>query len=447
MPAKLPVRHKKIVFFDYWTAGMHNFRRVARAFEGEPVSFELLHLGSLRDKSIERETVIDGIPCRDITTYGNRGIYGVLASLRPDAVVTLNIAYLPDRALCLSCRKLGIPVVYLQHGAILEKDAMDAMLGARSQGDAKWKWSDYASRLTKYGRMVPWYMQAKGELFPGAVSRDVLLKLATSPAHSTIYPPAPEELWPSRAMVYNQTDADTLRTDRGMPESRIAVVGNPELDEAFGRRKRPLTTAERKEVLARLGLRPDKPVVLHADEGWTAIGAFGWTPDLAKEYLRHLFESVQAAGAQMLVRPKPAGNAIPGPMDFSITDFCRSFPEVVVSRAASVCDSIDVSDVVVGMMSTVLESAVILGRPLLVPAWMVGEKPELSSYVKYGAAKVVLRREELVGTIQQAVRAGTLPIPSLFAARRLGPLDDGSGARMKSVLFDVMEANQERLAS
>lgn len=430
----------KVLFFDYWTSGLHNFRRLTDEIHSSGGEFELVHLGSLRDGTVNRDVTIDGIRCRDISAFRGDGVIDIIRKLGPSVVVSLNMCLIPDRALFIACRRFGVPVAYLQHGAVLEPEAL---AGARAANDRQWNAVDYLSRVRKYATVIPWYLRAKDEIFPGRTSRRVLTQTIRHPTLSAVRPLASEELWPDVALVYSRTDADTLLRDWGMDETRVRIVGNPELDAAFQRRLSPLNATQKEEVKRALGLDPKRPVVLHADEGWTAIGAFGWNPTAAATMLRELCSVADRVGAQVLIRPKPAGKNVPGPFaSFDIADVCRDIPGVAVSRARSVCDSLDVSDVVVGMMSTVLESAVVLGVPILTPSWFLQGKPELSAYVKYGSARAIADGDELASAIRESIGHRVTEISPEFAARRLGPLDGCSVSRIVGEIKKLAEQSR-----
>ena len=118
---------QRVVFFDYWTKGVHNFLRLMPYAPAGSAEFQLFHLGSWREGSVPRVQMIEGLPTVDIAAYRGMRLPDILRSLRPDVLVGLNMHTTFDRALFLTCRRLGIPTVYVQHGAIPDLEELRMM--------------------------------------------------------------------------------------------------------------------------------------------------------------------------------------------------------------------------------------------------------------------------------------------------------------------------------
>src|SRR5262249_38716771 len=143
---------------------------------------------------------------------------------------------------------------------------------------------------------------------------NVLGRLLASPASSMFFPVEAQELWPTLALVFNEYDADSLRKNRKLPEERIRVVGNPELDSAAVRRITPLSPRDRAALAESVGLNPDIPILFYADEGLADSKKFGWNEGFRLQVLEQICEACHKAGVQLLFRPRhsrAAGDAIP----------------------------------------------------------------------------------------------------------------------------------------
>jgi len=411
MPSDTPVR---VLFFDYWTEGIFNFKRVVDAAAGEAASFQLFHLGSFRNKSTARFDIISGIPCIDIAAFRGMNLEQILKSLRPDVVIDLNMTGVCDRALFLTCARFRIPTVYLQHG--MQFCESETILTWCKQLDRSWKMSEYVRHIRKYRHVLPWYLRAKKGDSTLASFWKVLWALTTSPSTSHFHPVNPAELWPSLALVYNQALAERLTEHWGLPAERIRVVGNPELDGAIRRLHSPLPADTRSALVRSIGLDPDKPILFHADEGLAECGGFGWTPAFRDERLAELYAACRAAGVQLLARPRPVES--PG-----FREFWDGKQGVAVTRELPLVDSVDVSFAAVGTMSTVLETAAALKKPILSPLWYFNGHEIISPYLKCGAAEPVQSPGLFADAIGSALKGELRPATRQFAAHWLGPTD------------------------
>ena len=427
-----PTEPLRVLFFDYFTRGIHNFTRVVEAAAPGEASFHLLHLGSFRDPSIPRTECIEGIPCEDIAVFGNKNLEEILRSLRPDVVVGTNMSQLADRALFLTCSKLMIPTVYLQHGSLLE---YPAFLAAATQADQKWTIADYVQRIPKYAKVIPWYVSVRRGGWYDPLFWKVLWTLLKSPTVSNYFPVAPEKLWPTLALVYNQTDAEMLMRVYHFPADRIQVVGNPELDTATRRRDAPWKLDERARLVESIGLDPGTPILFYPDEGLTDGNVFGWTPSFRADRLRELYASCRQAGVQLLIRPRSHGLS----QNDRVLEGCKG---VVVSRSIALVDSIDIAAVVVGTISTVLETAVVLRKPILSPLWYISGRANDSPYLKYRAATAVESPDDLSHMILQAANGCLRANTEEFATKRLGVLDGSASKRIVAAILGLGRSAQ-----
>src|SRR5207302_3430589 len=101
---------------------------------------------------------------------------------------------------------------------------------------------------------------------------------------SHFLPDAPEELWPTLALYYNQSHADMFAESHRLPRERLRVVGNPELDVAIARRARPIDPAQRANLIRSIGLDLDLPILCHIEDAF--VEQKFWTEAQRLQYIR-----------------------------------------------------------------------------------------------------------------------------------------------------------------
>lgn len=430
MSSRLP----RILFYDYWTKGLDKFRKVIEGAGLGAADYQLLHLGSYRDASTPETEVIRGLPCMDISMFRRMRLDQIIKALHPDVVVGLNIATLFDRAILLTCGRLSIPTVFLQHGSWADRDNLEAFLKSLDEG---FTMADRLRRVPAFVCVLPWYLRARGGSVVELTPWRVIWRLARNPTMSHFFPTAPEELWPTLALVFTQDNADTLVETHRMPRERLRVVGNPELDPVVARRVAPVEPASRGGLVRSLGLDPAVPIVCYLEDGFVEQqNCFGWTEARRVELLRELYSICRGVEVQLLVRPHPGTDLT------AMHDALAGRPGVVVTRDLTLLDSLDVAQAALGTVSTALETAVVLGKPLLVPLWYFGGQASLSPYVRYGAATAVQSPHELPRAIMRAVRGELSPAGTEeFIQRRLDPADGRAMPRIVSAIFDLAQAH------
>ena len=119
---------KKIIYFDCWTQALSNYecidihlREKYRTFLLHSESLVVPYFASHVDTSWYRkdyEQTITGILCRDVSAYGGLKIAEILKQESPDIVVMITLSHIHNRIVTAACKRLGIKVVYMMHGAI-----------------------------------------------------------------------------------------------------------------------------------------------------------------------------------------------------------------------------------------------------------------------------------------------------------------------------------------
>ena len=176
---------------------------------------------------------------------------------------------------------------------------------------------------------------------------------------------------PQHVFVWNETQTQEARDLHHLEPSRVTVTGAPVFDDWFGRT--PATT--RADFCARVGLRPDRPLVLYACssllEGSPSEAPF------VHAWVRHLRRSGHAAlrDCGILIRPHPHRTREWRGVDFSAFDNVVCWPPLGDMPADTASkndyfDSLFHSAATVGLNTSAMIEAAILGRPvhtILVP--------------------------------------------------------------------------------
>lgn len=432
-PKDISNRKLKILFFDYWTAGIHSFFRIADAIPSDEAEFLLFHLGSYRDSTIARFEVIRGIPCIDISAFQGLTLETILRSLSPDIVIGLNIGTLFDRTIYRTCKRIGIPTVFLQHGAWADLDTFKEVVQTL---DTAYTWMDRIKRLPKFLRIIPWYLRENGREIATLKPWQVIWKNMKTPTLSQFYPVYPEDLWPTKAIVYNSVSAEKLIQTHRLPCERILVAGNPELDLTITRLKNPLSDNQRTDYIRSVGLDPSQPILCQIEDAFVEQqNMFGWTEERRVNYLSELYDACNRVGVQLLVRPHPVANTL------AMMQVAKGKCGFAITKTLSLVDTLDVSDAVLGTISTALESAIVLGKPLITPLWYLDGQETLAPCLRYGVAAPVISPADLSAVILRAVQ-GNLENDRVneFATRRLGVTDGSAVSRIVAVILALAQA-------
>lgn len=107
----------KVLFFDSWKGGSHNFHRLVDAFQAVNIETLLVHLGSWgNEDELVREENLGQLKTRDIAYYKSSNLEKLLLTEKPDLVLFLSCHTFAHRAVNRYCRKYQIPTILLMHG-------------------------------------------------------------------------------------------------------------------------------------------------------------------------------------------------------------------------------------------------------------------------------------------------------------------------------------------
>jgi hypothetical protein len=172
---------------------------------------------------------------------------------------------------------------------------------------------------------------------------------------------------PDRVFVWNEAQVREATEMHGIPPERVVATGSPKFDEWFERG--PQTTSA--EFAATVGIDPDRPFVFYA-----CSSAF-IAPDevtFVRRWLTLLRERPEASlrGLGAVIRPHPQNAAQWNEVDLSDLANVSVFPPGGAQPDAGEArsgfyDSLAHSAAVVGINTSVLVEAAIVGKSVLVP--------------------------------------------------------------------------------
>lgn len=151
---------------------------------------------------------------------------------------------------------------------------------------------------------------------------------------------------PDRLTVWNEAQADEARRIHGVPPERMAITGAVALDDAVPERP----ALDRAAFATAHGLDPDRPFVLYVGSSTTIV------PDEAAAVGRwHAGLVGDGARPQVLVRPHPLAPLPDGAVP----------PGIAVHRTGSLGDALHHCAAVVGVTTSAMLEAALVGRPVL----------------------------------------------------------------------------------
>lgn len=417
---------KKILFFDYWTVGIHNFLPVAERLRTRGVDCMLLHLGSWQDPTIPTEETIQGVSCRDIRAYGG-DLRRALVAEEPYAVLSLNTSMIMDRTLHRLCRSLSIRTVYMMHGVIATGTDHDLSLRLLNR---HWNLSRRLGKLRKYAGLSVSYLKAIAQdrvidlLHPATYGHFVQLVL--QPGAAFEHPWKHKDGCADEALVYAPVYRDLMIEARGYSPERVTVVGNPNLDDVFALKKRQDAAAVFAEYAARIGLPSGRRFAVYIEDGFVEQGGVGWTDDIRVAEIGQVAAATNAAGLDLVVKMHPVSRTEPVLAHFS------GKPGVRVLLKADLPKLLGASVAAVGHVSTALMIPIALDKPLLVPAWSQGMELSKGNYAQEGVAEVITDPAALTSAFRDldGVREKLQGSRRRFEEQFIGPMDGGAWDRI-----------------
>lgn len=368
----------KIVYFDYWTEGIHNFVPLNSELIKKGHETILLHVGSF-NFDVPREEIIHGILCRDVKYYKTSLIYKMLEIERPDIVITLNTTLVLDRALALSCRSLNIKSIFLMHGI--------RNLGSSNEKLVELMEKTYNSIFTKFAKIGKYlnivipnyvYSQWMNNKYDVLLCKfvKVLYSYFDNPGRSMYFPKYSCELLSDKCLVYSNNDSEYYEKI-GYDKKDIAVVGNPKYDSFFNSINSDSFSVSELPQSVRDVVRSGGRYALYLDEGFPAQGEMGGvTIEKRREFVAKCAERLYRDGILLVVKLHPVSE---------VYEFGDDVGNCIIEDCC-LDGLIKFSEFCICSFSTTINNCVLMGKPVLVPKWMwVDELP--SFFIDVGVSR------------------------------------------------------------
>ena len=351
----------KVVYFDYWTGGIHNFKAIDESLKSLNHQTMLLHIGSMRFPHPAEED-IEGIHCRDISYYKTKFIYHALKKIQPEVVVTLNTTYIMDRALILACRRLSIKTVFMMHGIKPTGKALNQAIGSMEG-----RMNSLTAKLKKGGKyfsnIIPNYVRSVIAYKPLYAFKftvlTTLLHTFSNPAKAMYFPNNRAEIIQDKCCIYAKKYFEYYR-QLGYEEEQIKVVGNPNLDslfEAINKNKFSINILP-KEV-QRL-VENNQKYAVFLEDGFPAQGMGGWNYINLKEHLVELANKLQDNQTKLVVKLHPSS---------SISDLGLNHSNALVYKKTDLNTLVHYSNFCIGNISTTMNLPILMYKPIIVPRY------------------------------------------------------------------------------
>lgn len=384
----------KVLFFDDWTSGWYTYSFLSEAYAAAGVEHFLVHIESHLRGSLPAgvESVLcgqkrcrrGGFECRDISLYGD-DIVRCLEEENPDVVVMISHSHLSDRVMTRACQRMGIPIVFFMHGALLsEMQIGDYVRDFKRR--TRFKVWYKVSKIRKFAWLFYQYYRASSDLWETLnLAQDFLRR----PIEFVWQPRPHRSLNVDLALVYTQRDLQTVRDLNKLDGTRIVISGNPKLDPLL--HYQPKISLD--EVSRRLGV--ERSYVLALDEA--AFESSLMTIAEQKDFLTWLKNQVEEAGLDLVIKAHPRSN-----LDRLRKLLGNTF--IVVKDELDLHDLMSYATVVIGHNSSALIEALALRRPTLGMNWFNGTFG--AGIFPSGNPASVREQEEFPARLRHALRSG-----------------------------------------
>ncbi len=372
---------KKVLFWDSWTRGIHNFIPIADKLRKNDDSCLLVHRGSWgSEEGRPTEEYIEGLLVRDISYYNTSFVYKVIKEEKPDCVLILTTSYFMDRAIILACRALGVKSFFLMHGIRAVGDNLSESVTVLEDDLRKKRWS----RGWKYLRYtLPNYFVSgtfSDAFFPFRISPyKLILGTFLNPAKYLFMPPPSSEMYCDVGLIWANEYVSLFRDQFGYPEERLKVVGHPPLDDVFGKKNGPLNPTERETLLESIGLTVDCDYTLYLEDAFVESGFEGWTDESRRQHLSEIAIAVKKAGKSLVIKVHP------GTKDDRLESIFDNDDHVAVVRKGELPLYIKNAESCIAHISSTVNLAICFEKMVLVPTWGIScSVPDY--FVKSGVA-------------------------------------------------------------
>lgn len=351
---------KKILYFDYWTLGIKNFKLFDQLLKDNGCETKLLHLNSWRGIECSDHMEIDGISCYDIKYYKTKFLYKVLKIERPTAVVMLNASFITDRTIILACKKLRIKSIFFMHGDIMREEFKETTVESINKRITQS--SSIKKVFTHLTSTVFNYLYSTGQLGLSYLLRlhayKVIVNTYVNPGNYMFFPPASFDIKPDMALVYGELDRKFL-AKKFNDDNYVKIVGNADLDDYFKKQSR---LRDGKEVFFNMNHIPlNTPYVTYIEESLVE-GNF-WSSEYRIKFITEISTVCFEEGYNLVVKLHP--HTAKGPN----RDSLDQLKNVIILDQSDLTKLIYFSEICVCHFSTAMIFPILLGKPLIVPRW------------------------------------------------------------------------------
>jgi len=412
-----------VVYFDYWTRGIRHFSKIDVDVKACGLNSLLVHLGSQRGESLQKDQIISGVKCTDLVCYGN-DLVTMLKAERPKVVLLLN-NQTEDKIIIRACRTLGIKTVFLMHGVLTPQDKLDE---TAKLVDSAFGATDRMSRIPKYMRLFRQYLSAAIiSRLRDALDYEIYLyfiRQALSPGGNLAGRWKYRDSCTDLALVYSEEDKQLFCSCFGYPEDRVKVVGNYNLDDLHAVHQSQFTSAYK------VG---SSKYCVYVENGFSdpKYTVTGWTEDLVADEVESLADICGEFGYKMILKLHPSS-------DYSTlvqrTSDCNNIDTVL---HCDLGELIAGADFVVGQSSSVLMMAAAVQKPVVIL-----DLPPLGLKITTYADRkmgVIVKSLPEFRTLLCEVHDGRSPFPGQLdvAEQFIGPFDGKASSRISSIVISL----------
>ena len=163
---------------------------------------------------------IEGLDCVEIRSYKTNFLHKVIEKEAPSMIVILNIGGFLERATIITAKKLGIPVIYLSHGSLVDAEKAKDVRAFNT-----YFFNKYFSRLKRVAFvLLPNYLVSILKYSPKKLLTSypykIILRSFTNPARVIFFPEYKNAFYLSghMAIVYSEYDKQLLEQTDFPPE-------------------------------------------------------------------------------------------------------------------------------------------------------------------------------------------------------------------------------------
>lgn len=425
---------RSVLFLDSWTKGIRMFLPISDYLRARRMRALLVHWGSWdAEPGRPKEEHIRGLLCRDISYYGTRMLYKVLKRENPDCIVTLTTNNLIDRAKILAARALQIPSVFLMHGILATgASAVDAQVKVLRPTLRRKRFS----KIPKHLRYIaPNYFYSgwreNSRYLLTSEPYRVMYNTFRFPEKWKMYPAPSQELQCDACLAWGDVYKEFIAETYGYDRQSIIVTGHPPLDKASRLLKNPPLPEEIERFKRENAIGLHARIVVYIEGAFANSRYRGWTQESLLEHLREVAGLCVAAKRHLVVKLHP-------------NTLCASWLQEGLRDQATIVQGTDSemliwsAESVVGHSSTLINSAIALHRPVLIPRWGISRVIP-SNFDTVAPVVACEKPEDLLRGIKEpeGLRVRLDSRRAAYLRDYLEPLDGRSEERICEIIADV----------